>query len=65
MFGIGIKDANDLSTTKSARLTMFVVFICGSLFFYVYGAFLTSALAVPKIYTPFNTPEEILSTNYK
>ena len=65
IIGLGIRDANDLSTTKSARLTMFVVFICGSLFFYVYGAFLTSALAVPKIYTPFNTPEEILSTNYK
>ena len=65
IIGLGIRDANDLSITKSARLTMFVVLICGSVFFYVYGAFLTSALAVPKMYTPFNSPEEILHTNYR
>ena len=65
IFGIGFKDANDLNITKSARFTMFVIFICGSFFFYAYGAFLTSALAVPKLHIPFNTPEEILNTNYR
>ena len=65
MFGIGIKDANDLNITKSARFTMFVIFICGNFFFYAYGAFLTSALAVPKLHIPFNSPEEILNTNYR
>ena len=65
VIGFGIRDANDLKTTKSARLTMFVIFICGSLFYYVYIGSLTSALAVPKLYKPFTSPEEILYTNYK
>ena len=65
IIGLGISDANDLNTTKSAKLTMFLISISGSLFFYYYGGFLTSFLAVPTIYKPFNSPEGILNTNYR
>ena len=65
IFGFGFTDANDVKATNSTRITMFVTFICGILFFYVYGSFLTSSLAVPTDYKPFNSPEEILNTNYR
>lgn len=64
-FGITVRDANDLGTSTSARLSLYVIFICGSIYFYVYTAFLTSALAVPSEYNPFQSPEEILQTNYR
>ena len=65
MFGIGLLDANDPSSTKSARLSLFVIFICTSIIFYVYGGFLTSILAVPTEYKPFNNPEDLLKTTYR
>ena len=65
IFGITLQDANDTGIKTSARLTLFVIFIFGSLFFYVYVGFLTSALAIPLQYKPFHSPEEILQTNYR
>ena len=65
IFAVTIKDANDLSTKASGRLVLFVIFICGSLFFYVYGGSLTSVLAIPSEYKPFDSPEGILKTSYK
>ena len=65
IFGIGLLDANDSSSTKSARLGLFVIFMCTSIIFYVYGGFLTSILAVPTEYKPFNNPEDLLKTPYK
>ena len=62
---MGIKDANDLNLSSSARLSLFTVFLSGSLFFYTYGAFLTSSLAVPNEEVPFNSPEGILNTKYR
>ena len=64
MFGISIHDA-DSNTNSSARISLFVIYICGSLFFYVYVGFLTSALAVPADYKPFRSPEELLQTDYR
>ena len=64
-FGITVRDANDQGTKTSARLSLYVTFICGSIFFYVYVAFLTSALAIPSEYKPFQSPAEILQTNYR
>ena len=65
IFGMSIKDANDENSSTCGRLSLFTVFICGSLFFYTYGGFLTSSLAVPNEKFPFNSPEGILKTNYR
>ena len=65
IFGITIRDANDSDTSTSARLSLFVIFICGSLFFHVYVGSLTSSLTVPSEYAPFHSPEGILKTNYR
>ena len=65
IFGISTHDVNDLQTNSSARLSLFVVYICESLYFYVYAGFLTSALAIPAEYLPFQSPEELLQTSYR
>ena len=65
IFGMTVRDANDIGTKTSARLTLFIIFICGSLFWYVYVGFLTSALAVPSEYKPFHSPEGLVKTNYR
>ena len=65
IFGMGIWDANEFQSNESGRLTLLIVFISGSIFFYTYGGFLTSSLAVPMEYIPFSSPHEILSTNYR
>ena len=64
IFGISVHEDND-SSNSSARMSLFVVYICGSLFFYVYVGFLTSALAIPGEYKPFQSPEELLKTSYR
>ena len=64
IFGISIHEG-DSNTNSSARISLFVIYICGSLFFYVYVGFLTSALAVPADYKPFQSPEELLQTDYR
>ena len=65
IFGMDVLDANDPNTTKSARLGLFVIYICTSIIFYVYGGFLTSILAVPTDSNPFNSPDNLLKTNYR
>ena len=60
-----VLDANDPNTTKSARLGLFVIYICTSIIFYVYGGFLTSILAVPTDSNPFNRPDNLLQTDYR
>ena len=65
VFGIMLRDANDSETNTSARFYLFVTYICGSIYFYVYGGYLTSALAVPSKSNPFGSPEELLKTNYR
>ena len=65
IFGIGNYDANDFNTNLSARLTLLNTFICGSLFFHIYCGVLTSVLAIPKEYKPFQSPDELLQTNYR
>ena len=62
---MGIKDANNEADNESERLTLFIFFMCGSLYFYTYCGFLTSSLAVPNDKRPFNSPEGILKTNYR
>ena len=42
IFGIALYDANNPETSASGRLTLFVVFLCSSIYFYTYGGFLTS-----------------------
>ena len=61
---LGKKIGIDVESKNSVRLTMFVILICSTPFLYVYRSFLTSSLAVPAFYQPFNSPEDILSTNY-
>jgi hypothetical protein len=65
IFGFCIRDANDTNSKTSERLILLIVFISGSLFYYTYCAFLTSALAVPNEKLPFDSPEGILNTNYR
>ena len=65
LFGLGIKDANDTAGNASERLTLLIIFICGSVFFYTYCGFLTSSLAIPNDKMPFNSPEGILKTSYR
>ena len=64
-FGIGLQDANDSEIKASARIYLFVTYLCGSLYFYTYGGYLTSALAIPSESNPFGSPEELLKTNYR
>ena len=65
IFGISFYDENKLGTNTTARLILFVIMICNSLFFYTYGGFLTSSLAIPIEQLPFTSPEDILKTNYR
>ena len=65
IFGMDILDGNDRSITTSARLSLFVIYICTSIIFYIYGGFLTSTLAFPTHNNPFNSPEDLLKTNYR
>ena len=65
IFGMGIWDANDFGSNESGRLTLLIIFISGSIFFYTYGGFLTSSLAVPVENIPFRSPSEILTTDYR
>ena len=65
IFGMVIWDAHEFSSRDSGRFTLFIVFISGSVFFYIYGGFLTSSLAIPNENIPFNSPEELLDTNYR
>ena len=65
IFGIALYDANNPGTSASARLTLSVVFLCSSLYFYIYGGFLTSSLAIPIENLPFHSPEDILQTSYR
>ena len=65
IFGMNILDGNNPSISTSARLSLFVLFICTSPIFYTYGGYLTSILAIPTEYRPFNNPEELLETNYR
>ena len=60
-----IWNAHEFNSNESGRLTLFTVFITGSLFYYTYVGFLTSSLAVPNENIPFKSPEEILDTNYR
>ena len=65
MIGLNISNDNDEETKNSARLTIFVIFLCSSQFLYVYKSFIMSALAIPSTYKPFASPEELLYTNYR
>ena len=65
IFGIALYDANNPETRASARLTLSVVFLCSSIYFYTYGGFLTSSLAIPIENLPFYSPEDIFQTSYR
>ena len=65
VFGIMLQDANDSKINASARIFLFVTYLCASIYVYIYGAFLTSALAMPSESNPFESPEELLKTNYR
>ena len=65
VFGIMLQDANDSKINASARIFLFVTYLCGSLYVYIYGGYLTSALAIPSESIPFGSPEELLKTNYR
>ena len=65
VLGITLQDANDSEINTSARFYLFVIYICGSIYFYIYGGYLTSALAIPSQSNPFGSPEELLKTNYR
>ena len=65
IFGMDILDGNDRSISTSARLSLFVLYICTSIIFYIYGGFLTSILAIPTDSNPFNSPDDLLKTNYR
>ena len=63
IFGMSTYDS-DVSNV-SAKLSVFIVCLCGSMFFYVYTGFLTSALAIPGDHKPFESPQELLQTSYR
>ena len=60
IFGITVTDANNTDSSFSSRLVLFILFLSGSVLFYSYSAFLTSALAIPNENLPFSNPEEII-----
>ena len=64
-FGISVHDGNDLEMNSSTRVSLNVHYLCGSLFLYVYVGFLTSSLAVPAGYKPFQSPDSLLKTSYR
>ena len=65
VFGIMLQDANDSKINASARILLFVTYLCGSICVYIYGGYLTSALAMPSESNPFGSLEELLKTNYR
>ena len=65
IFGLTTYNVANVGTNSSARLSLFVIYICGSLFYYIYISSLTSKLAIPAGYKPFQSPEELLETSYR
>ena len=65
VFGIMLQDAHDSKINASARILLFVTYLFGSIYFYIYGGYLISALALPSESKPFGSPEELLKTNYR
>ena len=65
VFGIILQDANDSKINASARILLFVTYLSGSIYVYIYGGYLTSTLAMPSESNPFGSPEELLKTNYR
>ena len=65
IFGMVIWNANEFNSNDSGRMTLLNVLLIGSVFFYIYSGFLTSSLAIPNENFPFNSPEELIGTNYR
>ena len=65
IFGMVIWNANEFNSNDSGRITLLNVLLSGSVFFYIYSGFLTSSLAIPNEKFPFNSPEELIRTNYR
>ena len=65
LFGISFNSSIYHNANESGRIVLFITNICGSILFYGYLAYLTSALAIPTAYVPFQSPEELLHTDYK
>ena len=63
--GVNVIDGNASDIKTSTRIVLFTIKISGSLLFYFYGGFLTSALVIPSEAKPFTTPDGILKTNYR
>ena len=65
LFGITMEDSHAGSLTKAGKISLFIIFLTGSVLFYSYQAALVSHLSVPKSQLPFNTPKELLNTPYR
>ena len=65
VFGIMLPNSNHSEINASARIYLFVTYLCGSIYFYTYGGYLTSVLAIPSESNPFGSPEELHKTNYR
>ena len=63
-FGMSIVDAN-APRRKSGKIALFVAFLGGSFLFYSYQGVLVSHLTVSTESSPFNSPEELLTTDYQ
>ena len=66
IFSVGVTDANDLASSKSGKLSLFVTLLGGSLVFYSYSTCLLTSLIIPiEDDLPFQNPQEILETDYR
>ena len=62
---IGMSFDDNSFAKKRSKFILWIIFLSGSLFFYSYQAYLTSALALPSKSIPFETPEGLLKTDFK
>ena len=65
VFGITVIDAHQFKRNISKRMLLSLFFLMGNIMYYAYQAKLTSTLAVPIFNLPFQSPEELLKTDYR
>ena len=65
IFAVVVTDANDLTSSKSGKLSLFATLFGGSLICYSYETGLLASLLVPtEVNPPFRNPQEVLETDY-
>ena len=65
LFGSNLIDLSCLNLRLSARMSVTVICIGGSLIFYKYSTFLFASLIVKNTVAPFTNPYDLVETDYQ